>query len=133
MKFLLLALAGLLSVLVVGCSLISGDPTITKGEIMSGTITSGDTEVDGWKSKTYKLDVVKGLEYFIRLTHENSETVGIWSPDADAYIVEVNSEVTAHTASYKFKESGSHELFVRSPNTEVPADYNLKVWLPGTS
>ena len=44
---------------------------------MSGTITNGDNDVDGWKSKAYKVDVSKGVEYFIRLTHDDSKTVAL--------------------------------------------------------
>ena len=63
--------------------------------------------------------------------HDDSETVTLWSPDAEAFLVEVNSEVSAHTASYKFTETGSQELFVRSPDSNVPANYTLKVWSHG--
>ncbi|MBC8279462.1 MAG: hypothetical protein H8E48_01630 [Chloroflexi bacterium] len=131
MKLLLFVLAGLIAVTVVGCSLLGGSATLTNGQETSGTITEGDTDVDGWKSKAYKVDVRKGVEYFIRLTHDDSETVTLWSPDAEAFLVEVNSEVSAHTASYKFTETGSQELFVRSPDSNVPANYTLKVWSHG--
>ena len=131
MKRLLFVLAGLIAVTLVGCSLLGGSATITQGEETSGTITDGDTDVDGWKSKAYTVDVRKGVEYFIRLTHDDSETVALWSPDAEAYLVEVNSEIPAHTAAYKFSETGPQELFVRSPDSEVPASYTLKMWTPG--
>ena len=52
----------------VGCSLLEGTTTITQGEERTGTITNGDTDVDGWKSKAYQVEVHKGVEYFIRLT-----------------------------------------------------------------
>tara|TARA_B100000809_G_C14802945_1_gene410952 strand:- start:334 stop:573 length:240 start_codon:yes stop_codon:yes gene_type:complete len=71
------------------------------------------------------------VEYFIRLTRDNDETINVWSPDANAFLVEVNSEVDAHTAAYKFSETSPQELFVRSPDTDVPANYTLKMWSPG--
>jgi hypothetical protein len=71
------------------------------------------------------------VEYFIRLTRNYDETVNVWSPDANAFLVEVNSEVDARTAAYKFSETGPQELFVRSPDTDVPANYTLKMWSPG--
>ena len=101
----------------VGCSLLEG----------AATITDGDTDADGWKSKAYQVEVRKGVEYFIRLTRDNDETVNVWSPDANAFLVEVNSEVDAHTVAYKFSETGPQELFVRSPDTDVPANYTLKM------
>ena len=131
MKFLLFALAGLLALAVVGCSLLEGTATIAQGEELTGTITNGDTDVDGWKSKAYQVEVRKGVEYFIRLTHDNDERVNVWSPDANAFLVEANSEADAHTAAYRFSETGPQELFVRSLNTDVPANYTLKMWSPG--
>jgi hypothetical protein len=71
------------------------------------------------------------VEYFIRLTHDNDETVNVWSPDANVFLVEVNSEVDAYTAAYKFSGTGPQELFVRSPDTDVPANYTLKMESPG--
>lgn len=71
------------------------------------------------------------MEYFIRLTHDNDETVNVWSLDANVFLVEVNSEVDAYTAAYKFSETGPQELFVRSPDTDVPANYTLKMGSPG--
>ena len=71
------------------------------------------------------------MEYFIRLTHDNDETVNVWSPDANAFLVEANSEADAHTTAYRFSETGPQELFVRSLNTDVPANYTLKMWSPG--
>ncbi|MBT98935.1 MAG: hypothetical protein CL902_09955 [Dehalococcoidia bacterium] len=126
MKHLFLVLAGLLAVMVMGCSILGGSATITHGEETSGTITDGDSDVDGWKSKAYKVDVRGGVEYFIRLTHDDSETVALWSPDADAYLALVNSEISSHTASYKFSETGSQELILRVPETQVPANYHLR-------
>ena len=52
-------------------------------------------------------------------------------PGRQLFPVEVNSEVDAHTAAYKFSETGPQELFVRSPDTDVPANYTLKMWSPG--
>ena len=130
-KFLLFTLLGLFAIAIVGRSLLEGKATITQGEKLTGTITEGDTDVDGWKSKAYQVEVRKGVEYFIRLNHAYSETVSVWSPDANAFLVEVNSEVDAHTAAYKFSTTGPQELFVRSPDTDVPADYTLKMWSPG--
>jgi hypothetical protein len=72
---------------VVGCSLLEGTATIAQGEELTGTITNGDTDVDGWKSKAYQVEVRKGVEYFIRLTHDNDERVNVWSPDANAFLV----------------------------------------------
>jgi hypothetical protein len=112
MKFLLFALAGLLALAVVGCSLLEGTATITQGEELTGTIINGDTNVDVWKSKASQVEVRKGVEYFIRLTHDNNETVNVWSPDANAFLAEANSEVNAHTAAYRFSETGPQEQFV---------------------
>ncbi|HIF44309.1 MAG TPA: hypothetical protein EYG27_03235 [Dehalococcoidia bacterium] len=112
MKFLLFALAGLLALAVVGCSLLEGTATITQGEELTGTIINGDTNVDVWKSKASQVEVRKGVEYFIRLTHDNDETVNVWSPDANAFLAEANSEVNAHTAAYRFSETGPQEQFV---------------------
>ncbi|MDE0720750.1 MAG: hypothetical protein OSB75_09355 [Dehalococcoidia bacterium] len=58
------------------------------------------------------------MEYFIRLTRDNDETINVWSPDANAFLVEVNSEVDAHTAAYKFSETGPQEPFVLNPDTD---------------
>ncbi len=96
----------------VGCSLLEGTATITQGEELTGTIINGDTNVDVWKSKASQVEVRKGVEYFIRLTHDNDETVNVWSPDANAFLAEANSEVNAHTAAYRFSETGPQEQFV---------------------
>ena len=66
------------------------------------------------------------MEYFIRLIRDDDETVNVWSPDANAFLVEVNSEVYAHTAAYKLSETGPQELLVRSPDTDVPPNYTLE-------
>jgi len=114
-----------------GCSLLEGTATITQDEELTGAITNGDTDVDGWKSKAYQVEVHKGVEYSIRLIRDDDETVNVLSPDANAFLVKVNSEVDAHTAAYKFSETGPQELFVRSPDTDVPANYTLEMWSPG--
>ena len=110
----------------VGCSLLEGTATIIQGEELTGTITNGDTDVVGWKSKAYQVEVHKGVEYFIRLIRDDDETVNVWSPDTNAFMVEVNSEVYAHTAAYKLSETGPQELLVRSPDTDVPPNYTIE-------
>lgn len=114
----------------VGCSLLERTATITQSEELTGTITNGDTDVDGRKSKAYQVDVHKGVEYFIRLIRDDDETVNVWSPAANAFLLEVNSEVYAHTAAYKFSETGPQDLLVRSPDTDVPPNYTQKMWSP---
>ena len=110
---------------------MEGTATITQGEELTGTITNGDTDVDGWKSRAYQVEVHKGVEYFIRLIRDDDETVNVWRPDANVFLVEVNSEVDAYTAAYKFSETGPQELFVHSTDTDVSANYTLKMCSPG--
>ena len=130
MKLILLALAGLMAVAVVACG---GGPTeFEKGKLVSGTITASDADVEGWKSQPYVVDVFKGVEYFIRLTSTNGNAMGIWSTDADRYVVEVNSEVPARTAAHTFSETGPQELFIRSPESEVPSAFTFKIWAPSS-
>jgi len=105
---------------VVGCSLLERTATITQSEELTGTITNGDADVDGRKSKAYQVDVHKGVEYFIRLIRDDDETVNVWSPAANAFLLEVNSEVYAHTAAYKFSETGSRPISAQ-PRHRCPA------------
>lgn len=71
----------------VGCSLLEGTATITQGEELTGTITNGDTDVDGWKSKAYQVEVHKSVEYYIRLIRDDDDTVNVWSPDANSFLL----------------------------------------------
>ncbi len=131
MKLFLLVLASLMAVAVVACG---GGPTkFEKGKLVSGTITSSDAKVEGWNSHSYVVDVFEGVEYFIRLTSTDGNILGIWSADADDYIVEVNSEVDARTVAYTFSESGSQDLFIRSPDSDVPSPFTFKLWAPSGS
>ena len=126
MRLRLLILAGLMSMAVVACG---GAPTkIYLGTPVSGTLTSSDANVEGWKSKPYVIDVREGIEYFVQLAGKNGNNIGIWSTEADGYLVEIDSEVTARTSLYTFSETGPQELFLRSPDSEVPSPFTFRVW-----
>ena len=131
MKLFLLVLAGLMAVAVVACG--GASTKVEKGKLVSGIITSSDANVEGWNSHSYVVDVFEGVEYFIRLTSTDGNILGIWSADAGDYIVEVNSEVEARTVAYTFSESGSQDLFIRSPDSDVPSPFTFKLWAPSGS
>ncbi len=131
MKFFLLVLAGLMAVAVVACG--EGVTKFEKGKLVTGTISASDSNIEGWNSETYLVDVFAGVEYFIRLTSVNGNVMGIWSAEGDEYIVEVNSEVSVRTAAYTFFETGSQELFLRSPESDTPADFTFRLWTPSST
>ena len=128
MNLFLLVLAGLMAVAVVACG--GGATEIYVGKSVSGTITASDANEEGWSSQPYVITVREGLEYFIQLSSTSGNTVAVWSTDADDYIVEVNSGVIARTVAYTFSESGPQELFLRSPDSDVPSPFTFKVWAP---
>ena len=112
MKLFLLVLVALMAVAVVACG---GGPTkFEKGKLVSGIITSSDTNVEGWNSQTYVVDIFEGVEYFIRLTSTDGNVMGIWSTDAEDSIVEVNSDVDARTVAYPFAAPGAQSPYVRT-------------------
>ena len=131
MKIFLLVLAILMAVAVVACG--EGATKFEKGKLVTGTISSSDSNIEGWNSETYVVDVFAGVEYFIRLTSVNGNVMGIWSAEGDEYVVEVNSEVSARTVAYTFSETGSQELFLRSPESDTPADFTFTLWAPSST
>ena len=131
MKFFLLVLAILMAVAVVACG--QGVTKFEKGKLVTGTVSSSDSNIEGWNSETYVVDVFGGVEYFVRLTSVNGNVMGIWSAEGDEYIVEVNSEVSARTVAYIFSEPGSQELFLRSPESDTPADFTFTLWAPSST
>ena len=128
MKLFLLVLAGLMAVSRVACG--GGATKFEKGKLVTGTITASDSNVDGWNSEPYVVDLFGGIEYFIRLTSTNGNIMGIWSVEGDEYIVEVDSDVAARTVADTFSETGPQELFLRSPESDTPADFTFKLWAP---
>ena len=125
MKPLLLAVVGLIAVAMVACG--GGATQIYVGKSVSGTITSSDANEGGWKSRAYVVDVLGGKEYLIRLSSTSGNPMGIWITDADDYVVEISPDFTARTATYTFSESGPQELFVRSPDSDVPSLFTFEV------
>ena len=128
MKLFLLVLAGLMAVSMVACG--GGATKFEKGKLVTGTITASDSNVEGWNSQPYVVDLFGGIEYFIRLTSTNGNIMGIWSVEGDEYIVEVNSDVAARTVAYTFSETGPQEIFLRSPEADSPADFTFTIWAP---
>ncbi len=125
MKPLLLAVAGLIAMAMVACG--GGATQVYVGKSVSGTITASDANEEGWKSRAYVIDVRGGVEYFIRLSSTSGNPMGIWIADADDYVVEISPDVTARTVAYTFSESGPQELFVRSPDSDVPSLFTFEV------
>ena len=128
MKFFLLILASLMAVAVVACG--EGVTKFEKGKLVTGTVSSSDSNIEGWNSEAYVVNVFADVEYFIRLTSVNGNVMGIWSAEGDEYIVEVNSEVSARTVAYTFSETGPQELFLRSPESDTTADFTFPLWAP---
>lgn len=131
MKLFLLALISVFALTMVACG--GGATTIEKGKLVTGIITSSDSNVDDWKSQPYIVEVLEGVEYFMRLTSTDGNMVSVWSTDANDYIVEVNSESTARTVAYTFSETGPQELFLRSPDSDVPSSFTFELWRPSSS
>ena len=128
MKLLLLALAGLMAMAVVACG--GGATSFEKGKLVTGTITASDSNMEGWNSEPYVVELFGGIEYFVRLTSINGNIMGIWSVEGDEYIVEIDSDVAARTVAYTFSETGPQELFLRSPKSDIPADFTFTIWEP---
>ena len=130
MKLFLLVLAGLMAVAMVAC----GESAIKfeKGTLVTGTVTASDSDVEGWNSESYLVDVIANVEYSVRLTSTNGNVIGIWSVEGDEYIIKVDSEKAARTVAYVFSESGPQELILRSPESDIPADFTFKLWSPSS-
>ena len=77
------------------------------------------------------IDVVENIPYSFELRSVDDDTVGIWNAEAAGYIVETNIIVANRSETYIFPESGPQKLFLQSPESDVPADYTLKMWSPG--
>ena len=127
MKILTLALGALFALAVAACG---GGTEIELGQLVSDTITESDANDDEWKSKTYVIDVQAGVPYLFELTSADADTVGIWSADADNYIVEVSPAVTSRFTTYVFSEGGSQKLFLQSPASDVPSPFTFRIGLP---
>ena len=127
MKFLLLALTVQIAIGALACG---GSTEIRVGQLISDTITSSDATDDEWKSKTYVVDVDAGTPYLLELTTSNSNTVGVWSGDAQGYILQVSPVVTIRSATYVFTEGGSQKLFIQSPASDVPSPFTFKIKFP---
>ena len=124
MKLSILTLAVLFALTVVACR---GGTEIKLGQLVSDTITESDADDGGWKSKTYVIDVQEGVPYLFDLATLDDDIVGIWSADADDYIVEVNLIVANRTVTYTFSEGGSQKLFLQSPVSHVPSPFTFTV------
>ena len=124
MRLLLFVLIGLMTT-VAACG--SGGTEISIGQLVSGTITSSDSDDGEWKSQTYVIDVREGVAYEFELTSVDDDTVGIWNADAQGYIVETNLIVTTRSATYIFEEDGSQKLYLQSPASDVPSPFLFKV------
>ena len=125
-RFFLVA-AGLFIVTLVACG--GGATKIARGELVSGTVTSSDSSVDGWRSKPYLMEIFEDIEYFVRLTSPTGSPVGLWNPVAEEYIVEIDSGEMGRTVAYVFSEGDQHELHIRSPESEVPAPFTFTFWI----
>jgi len=58
------------------------------------------------------------------------DTLGIWSADANGYIVETNLIVAARTSTRIFTEGVSQTLYVQSPEFDVHSPFLFKVFIP---
>ena len=124
MKLLVFVLIGLMTT-VVACG--GGGTEISIGQLVSGTITSSDSDDGEWKSQTFVIDVREGVAYEFELTSVDDDTVGIWNADAQGYIVETNLIVTTRSATYIFEQDGSQKLYLQSPASDVPSPFLFKV------
>ena len=126
MKFLVISMVGLIALAVAACG-GDGGTEVKVGQLVSGIITSSDTDDGEWKSQTYVIDVVENVPYSFELSSLDDDTVGIWNAEAAGYIVETNLIVTNRSETYIFPESGSQKLYLQSPETDVPSPFTFKV------
>tara|TARA_B100001964_G_C14112699_1_gene544624 strand:+ start:460 stop:900 length:441 start_codon:yes stop_codon:yes gene_type:complete len=113
MRFLTIGMIGLIALALAACG-GGGGTEIKVGQLVSGEITSSDTDDGEWKSQTYVIDVVEDISYSFELTSLGDDTVGIWNAEASGYIVETNLIVTNHTQTFIFPESGSQNSTSRA-------------------
>ncbi len=78
------------------------------------------------------IDIFEDVEYFVRLTSETGNPVGLWDSVAEEYIVEIDSGEMGRTVAYVFSEGDQHELFIRSRESEVPATFSFTFWIIGS-
>ena len=122
--------AGLFIVILVACG--GGATKVERGDLVSGTVTSSDPGLDGWRSKLYLMEIFEDIEYFVRLTSPTGSPVGLWNPVAEEYIVEIATGEMGRIVAYVFSEGEQHDLLVRSPETEVPAPFTFSFWIRGS-
>ena len=130
MKRFVFVLASMLAVATLACG--TGATRFEKGHMVTGTITSSAEDIDGWKSLTYFTEIFEGIEYFVRLTSTNGTPMGIWSENANDFIVQVNPETPARTVAHTFSEGDFQNMFLRSPATDVPAPFSFIFWIRGS-
>ena len=82
-----------------GCA---GGTEVKVGQLVIGTITDSDDDDGEWKSQTFSIDVAEGVMYSFELSTSTDDTVGIWTKDANGYIVEVNIVVNNRAKSFIF-------------------------------
>ena len=126
----LIIVAGFVILITVAC----GESAIKfeRGHLVEGTVTSSDSIADGWRSKPYITEIFEDIEYFIRLSSPTGAPVGLWNPVADEFIIELNSGKMTRTVAYVFSEGDFQELFVRSPDSEVPTPFTFMFWIRGS-
>ncbi len=124
MKLLVFVLMGLMAT-AMACG--GGGTEISVGQLVSGTITSSDSDDGEWKTQTFVIDVREGVAYEFELTSVDDDTVGIWNAEAQGYIVESNIVVPIRSATYIFPEDGSQKLYLQSPASDVPSPFLFKV------
>ena len=122
-----ITLLALIAVLIFGTIACGGGTKIDIGQTVSGSITESDADDDEWKSKTYVIEVREGVTYRFDLSSSTEDTVGIWNEDRFGYIVEVSPVVTSRSGFHTFSETGPQELFVQSPNSDVPSQFTFTV------
>ena len=127
MDTLRLKLGVLVTSLIVGMIACGGGTEIQLGQTVTGLITEFDADDDEWKSKAYVIEVREGITYRFDLSSSTEDTVGVWIQDRFGYIVEVSPVVTSRTGFHTFSESGSQDLFVQSPKSDVPSEFTLTV------
>ena len=128
MKLRFLVLAGLMAVFMTACG---GETTeIYLGALVLGSVATSDASGDGWRSQNYTIYVREGVEHYIYLTTTDSNIMGIWSVDEDAYIVETDPSATTRTVAHTFSKTGTQTLFLRSLASDVPAPFTFKIWVP---
>ncbi len=113
--------------LLVGAMACGGGTEIQVGQTVTGIITESDVDDDEWKSRTYVIEVREGITYRFDLSSPTGDTVGIWNEDRFGYIVEVSPVETSRSGFYAFPETGPQELFVQSPESDVPSQFTFTV------